>query len=716
MKKALLLLLCCCFLFTAACNSGTNNDEEQGNTEPTPTLNPYDDSAEELIVSKYENLYTDIVEPQVLTQGISWPEGQALPTMAQINSEVPIDAIDTSRKTVDIKTMAVSLQGIVNKTSPRILVVASGWEEEGWPNDLELNYELNDDVYAIIEKYKSEVNGLVVWDKKERATMNLATTIAGLENCLVVTEKQAAQLTEAPYNFEIKYNFVGQFDSEVAVYEYLYENFWPKCTRRLIVGLSPDANGHPASLRDLAIAAGAAVLWLDPNDTEQKRLLEKFFEDCSSVDTYYAGWWTSEGDGIDIASKYGIATVPSDFFENYTIYAGMSRQLDVPEVPAKPELENKFYIAFAVSDGDNIQYLEHALRLSDNLWSSKKRGDIPISWTFSPALLDAAPQMLNWYYKTSTENDFLICGPSGLGYTDIQKWTSSKSGDEALAKFAKLTDSYFRRTGFNFITIWDYCKDDQAEIFAENLPSLVGFSVQERFSGQAQRSFVNGVTPFFTTHPRYDGDIPRVEQIIKEQINAWNGRRPGFMLPQIIAWEAGVSDINRIARNLTKEYGDKVEFVRVDHLMMLYSEANNAPYNVSLQNQNVTASSTAEDSEVSNLVDGSFSPDSGWTAATTGEQWITIDLGADYEISRYTLENAGTAYYGAEYNTRHFKIEASTDGENWTTIDEVNKNRSNIVDKYVDEFTARYVKVSILNPGEDGIARVQEFTLHGVAA
>lgn len=725
MKKCLLVLLCFTLLFTSvACDSSSSNKEDvkqpestqtQNSTQkPTTPVSPYDDSAEALIESKYENLYTDITEPEVLTQGISWPQGQALPTMAQISGT--LDAIDVSSKTVDVKSMAVSLQGIVNKTSPRILVLNSGWKEEGWPDDLELNYELTKDVYAMIEKYKSEISGLVVWDKKERATLNLATTIAGLENCLAVTEKQAAQLTEEPYNLEIKYNFVGQFEEDITVYEYLYENFWSKCTKRLIVGLSPDINGHPASLRDLAIAAGAAVVWLDPNDREEKALMEKFFGDCTPVETYYAGWWTSEGDGIDLASKYGIATVPSDYFENYTVYAGMSRELNIPTVPAKPELENKFYIAFAVSDGDNIQYLEHALRLSDNLWESKKRGDLPIAWTFSPALLDAAPQMLNWYYKNSTENDMLICGPSGLGYTDIQKWTASTAGDEALAQFAKLTDSYFRRTAFNFITIWDYCRDDQAKIFAANLPSLVGFSVQERFSNQAQRSLVNGVTPFFTTHPRYDGDIPRVEQIIKDQINAWSGNKPGFMLPQVIAWEAGVSDIRKIAKNLTKEYGDKVEFVRVDHLMMLYSESRNAPYNITLQNQNITASSETEGYEASKIADGSFSKENGWVASGEGQQWLMVDLGTEYEISRYTIENAGTAYYGAEYNTRHFKIEASTDGENWTTIDEVNKNRSNIVDKYVDTFTARYVRVSILNPGEDGIARVQEFTLHGVKA
>lgn len=715
LKKGLLILLCLSMLFATACSSQPENSDAEQSAEPTQEpLGPYDDSAEELIVSKYENLYTDITEPEVLTEGISWPLGQALPTMAQISGK--LDAVDVSGKTADIKALAATLQGIVNKKSPRILVLNNGWAEENWPKELDLDYRKVKDVYALVEAYKSEVNGLVVWDFKERATLNLATTVAGLENCVAVSEKQAEILSAEPYNLEIKYNFVDQFDDSLSVYEYLYENFWPKCTRRLVVGLYPTGDGHYANLRDLAVATGAAVLWLDPGKRAERDLMEKFFADCTSVDTYFAGWWASEPLGVDLASKYGIATVPADFFDNYTVYSAMSRELDIPTVPEKPELENKFYIAFAISDGDNIQYLEHALKTSDNLWSSSQRGNTPISWTASPALLDAAPQMLNWYYKTSTDNDFLITGPSGVGYTDIQHWSASTAGDEALAKFAKLNDSYFRRTAFNFITIWDYCKDEQAEIFAANTPSMIGFSVQERFGGQAQRTIVNGTTPFFTTHPRYDGDIPRVEQIIKDQINAWNRRQPGFMLPQVIAWEAGVREINNIAKNLKKEYGDKVEFVRVDHLMMLYNEAHNAPYNITLQGD-VSASGNAEGFEAAKAVDGSFSKNNGWTAATEGkDQWLMVDLGEEYKISRYNLQNAGTGYYGAEFNTRHFKIEASTDGENWTTIDEVNKNRSNIVDKYVDTFTARYVRVSILNPGEDGIARVQEFELYGIKA
>lgn len=684
LKKVVLLILSFIFIFLTAC--GTN----------------------------YENIYTDPVEPEVLAEGMSWPEGQVLPTMAQVSDELM--AVDVTRTNSDVKTMMAGLQGIVNRKQPRLLVLNDGWKSQKWPEDMGLEYTIIDDHYEVIEKYKDEIKGLIVWDRKQRDTINLATSLAGLDDCLIVTEKLAETLTAEPYNFEIKHNLVGQFKDKYEVYDYMYENVWPRTTKRVIFGLSPAATGgHLAHLRDLAVAAKGIVLWLDPKlDT---LYLDKFFDEIDPVDTYYCGWWTSEGDGIKYASEHGVPTIPSDYYENYTVYAGMSRELDIPTVPKKPELENKFYIAFAFSDGDNIQYVEHHMKDHRNMWPSKKRGEVPIAWTCSSALLDAGPQILNYYYRTATDNDMLVAGPSGLGYTDIQRWTSQDAGDEALAKYARLTDSYFRRTGFNFITIWNYALDSQAEIMAKNIPSLVGFSVQERFPGQADRSIMNGTTPFFTTHPRYDGDIPRVERIIAEQITAWNGSEPGFMIPQVIAWEAGVTDFVKMATNLKERFGDKVEFVRLDHLMMLYNEHMNVPFEVSLR-ANVEASGSDEGTEEAtnnpeNVVDGSFAKNKGWQSSNEGDKWITIDLGDEYSISRYTVQNAGQGYYDKSLNTKDFKIQASTDNESWKTIDTVRGNTSNIVDKYVDAFTARYVRLLITDPGEDGVARIQEFELFG---
>ncbi len=639
-----------------------------------------------------------------------------------------LDAIYITRITEDTRSMLASFQGIINREKPRVYLYGSNDVNEKWADEMGASYTITKDEDEIILKYKDEIKGLVVWDKKQRHTLNLATTYAGLNDVMVVTERLAEKYTAEPYNFPIVEDYRGRFEDSYEVYEYLYDNLWKDCSKRLVMGLSPYAGGHTCHSRDLAVAAKCAVLWIDLVDVvnnddgtstevekpEDIALLDKFFRDCTPGEAYYAGWWVSEGKGIEVSSKYGIPTVPADFYENYTIYAGASRELDIPTVPAKPELEGKYYIAFTISDGDNMQYCQHFMKTHSNMWGNSKRGEVPISWTCSPVLYDAGPQILNYYYRTATENDFLIAGPSGVGYTNPVLWESEDGNNDNYLKYIKLSDSYFRRTAFNFTTVWHQVNDAQAALIRDNWGSLLGYSTQSTMSGQRDYTPIGNGIVKIQTSPPYDGNVERVYDLIRKQLDGYSGRTPRFMMPQLIAWEAGVEDIVDMAEKLKDEFGDKIEFVRVDHLCMLYSEYMGSIYNASLQAENVTASGVDEGSDARKIVDGSFAKNNGWQCSDSGDKWITIDLKEEYKLSRYILQNAATGYYSKELNTKDFKIQASTDGENWTDIDSVTGNTSNIVDKITDEFTARYVRLYITDPGADGVARVQEFEVWGV--
>ena len=116
-----------------------------------------------------------------------------------------------------------------------------------------------------------------------------------------------------------------------------------------------------------------------------------------------------------------LAGVWDDYATNLTVHGGMARKIAIKDVPPKPPLENKIYVAFILSDGDNLQYVEHLMR---KLWNDPARGQVPIGWTVSPAMVDAMPGALNFYYESGTRNDNLISGPSGYGYAYPNMWPS----------------------------------------------------------------------------------------------------------------------------------------------------------------------------------------------------------------------------------------------------------------------------------------------------
>jgi len=656
-----------------------------------------------------ENNYKDIELTEISEEGVTWPEGQAMPSFAPVADM--IDAVDITSKGDAVRSLVTCFAGIINRKQPRVMIYTK--DNEKWPEEIGIDYTVTKNESEIILKYKDEISGLVVWDTKVPDTINLATAVAGLNNALVVNEKLLETYSSGEFSFPIIEDFRGKFEDKIEVYNYLYDNYWEKCTKRLILGIMP--NGW--EIRDLATAVNAVILWLDPKKYEEVAMLDKFFKDTTPGETFYSGWWTSEGDGVTYGSTYGVPTVPADYYYNYTLYAGTSRELDIPTVPAKPELENKFYISFTFSEGDNLQYVQHAMKNAGQLWPSKDRGKYPINWTCAAALLDAGPQILNYFYKTATDNDVIVSGPSGLGYAYPTEWGKRLEDKETFIKYIQNTDKYFRRTGMNIATIWNHVHDKQAELYAQNARSLVGLTVQERYGEQLGQITLDGKIPLITTAPRYDGDIPRVQGIIENVIDDWDGESPAFMIPQIVSWETGggVPGITRIAKALEKKYPGKVEFVRGDHIMMLYSEAHDLPYNVALRAENVTSSGNEEGLVAENVFDGSFSKDKGWQYSGSDEKYITVDLQKEYTISRYVVKNAACAYYPEDTNTKGFKVQYSNDGEKWTNVDVVKGNKSNIVDKDVEKFTAQYVRLYITDAGADNIARIQEFELYGIA-
>ena len=687
MKKVILFVLALAMMLTFfSCQKGDNYD--------------YD---------KYKNNYIDYELPEISKEGITWPDNQTLPIFAPLAEN--LDAIDITAKSASVRATLSAFAGLINKKQPRVFLYTSGLKTEKWPEIVGFDYTLTKKQDEIILKYKSEIKGVVIWDTECKATLNLATVIASQKDALVIDGKQAETYTAGEFSFPVIEDLRDKFDNRLDVYNYLYDNYWKDCTKRLVVSIKEDG----WELRDIAIAVNAVTFWLETKG-EEKKLLEKFLADCEPGKSVCLGWWDSEGDGVTVSADYGMPTIPADYYYNYTVYSGAQCELDIPEIPAKPALENKIYFSFTFSDGDNLQYVQHAMKEAGQLWPNSKRGEVPINWTCSPALLDAGPAILNYFYQTSTPNDLLICGPSGLGYTYPLIWEKDTAGRDKLIEYMKRTDSYFRRSAFSIITVWNHISEPHQSLYAQNIRSLTGITAQEILPNQDSQRIIDGILPFTATHPRYDGDLPRVERILREVVDNWDGKEPLFVMPQVVAWETGfgVPGMVSIAKKFEKDYGDKVEFVRGDHLMMLMAEKNNTPYNISLGAESVTASGSDENHEAAKVVDGSFAKNKGWQCSDAEDKWITIDLKDTHTISRYIVKNAASGYYAKELNTANFKIEASSDGENWTLIDAVKDNTSNIVDKDVDSFDARYVRLYITKAGSDNVARIQEFELYGI--
>ncbi|WP_148450062.1 GxGYxYP domain-containing protein [Gorillibacterium timonense] len=463
--------------------------------------------------------------------------------------------------------MFYTLQGLVNKTEPRMYKNDGSSTAAFWLDALKLDYKPVKDIWTLLDKYRSASKGLVVYDPDVPDTYNLATTIAGLKEALVVSPSLVEKLSGEPYRYPILDDLRGKYKTNLDVYSDLYDHYWSQTTHRVIVGLTPEMK---TNLREYAIAIQASVIWLNPDVPEEEKLLSKFFADMPSGSGLYLGWWPEEGAGVRETSKFGLATVAADWSANLTVLSGTSREITPPKpTPTKPKLENKAYVAYFLSDGDNLQYMEGAFR---SYWSSPDRGEVPLGWTVSPLMVDAMPGVLDYLNRTATDNDVLVSGPSGLGYTYPVNW----SDDEGLASFYMRTNDYMKRAGLRVLTIWNgvTAKMDErsANVIAKYAPSLLGFTSQ---GNTGQISVYDQSMPMQELNKGYGSTEGDLINPVQGAMKKWDRKSPLFVGVQVDPWHTTYANFVNAYQHLKDD--PEIVFVRPDVYFELIRQSKGLP-------------------------------------------------------------------------------------------------------------------------------------------
>jgi hypothetical protein len=488
--------------------------------------------------------------------GLAWPTNHFLPTFS--SPAAVIDCIDISSASAAQVDLFASLEGLVNRSQPRVACVYSSAEEGEftWLNLHNLSYSMING-YSALLKYKTNFTGLAVTDTNQPDTLNLATTIAGVNNELICDPSLLATLTNAPYNLAIKDDLRGKFSNKYEVYQYLYSNYWPQCTHRIFAGMETNGYGH---LREFLVAVKAASVWLDPGSANDAAALEPFISEMTPVSGVYMGWWPDEAAGLSWIGQYGIPVIASDWFDNASLFGGVAATISIPPIPSPPPLQNKVYVSVTLSDGDNVQYMQHHLKAN---WGNSARGSVPIGWTAQPLTADLDPAMLNYYWSTATTNDCLVAGPSGAGYTRVNYW-----GAANVAAYTQASSPYLQRSGMKVITVWVTLSGPTATAFSTNCSTLLGLIDD----GDGAYSTVYGTLPTigFPSDANYSSTAAQLLTGITNAATNWHGTAPLFIAVQGSGWDIAPTDCQTIASSLsTNEY----VMVRPDQMFQLYAQA-----------------------------------------------------------------------------------------------------------------------------------------------
>lgn len=650
---------------------------------------------------------------------LCWPEDRLLPFFSPPAST--LRSLDMSKASLsdEERVMFCTLQGIINRTRPRIILYNHNEEPQStWPSahNLKTGAISTTTPYNLVKPFIEEINGLVLYSQQQNEHFsNLAVTIAGLDRLLPVTEEIRTKLVSSGMDFPVVVDLTSlTMSNAVGVYTYLYNNYWSRCNHRLLISERPKI----PYVHDIGAACGSACVYLDPRNSSECALLDKFLRDMTPGRDIVLGWYPEERSGVGEATKYGLSTVPADFFENTTVYTSVNRSVKKAPVPKRPKLENKVYATVYLSDGDNIQYCQHAMA---KIFEQGGRGQMALNWTISPALADFSPAMLNYYYGKATTNDCFVCGPSGLGYAMPFNGLGSGSGTyytssgTTLTPFTKLTQRYIEKAGLRVITIWDNISTSQRKAFADNCPYLYGLTINdyERQSGRLAYAVQSGWLPIAPQYPCYRGDIDGITDFFNRDIKNFNGTKPIFVTGQAEVWKLGPDQLTALKDRLNALSPGNVKIVRADHWFSYYSESRHLPFNITLLEDMEITSSPAK-TNVKYAANGSPSDGYIWVSQNTdGMGWVQLDFKEPFQISRYVIRHAESGGLDPQLNSRDFTVETSLDGETWQTIGTHTGNVSPVTDESITPVEARYVRLNVTKGGTDGYVRIGDIEVYG---
>src|SRR6266702_3655343 len=507
-----------------------------------------------------------------------WAASGMWPTFQSPNH---LDVYDIRGASQDTQLSITTMTGVINRQQAQVYLLSSAdaafWFQQVFaqiPHNTSLATG-NAALDAMLNKYGSSIQGMIIYDPNCIDSINIATMLAGQRDGMVVSPAQAVVLQGPPYQLPVIADLrIYQWKSRVQVYSWAEVNLLKDAAPNLIAGLDPKVSG---ALRSFLVATRTCIYWLDARDflpdipnglASERGLMQRIFS-AFPAGTIHLGWFIDEPHGVSLTSKAAMPVLASDFFENLEVWTSVQNMQSTDQArsvgtglapastfeqarastearfaPAPSAVTPKVYVSFTISDGDNLQYDQHRMA---GLWKDPARGTMPIGWTISPSLVQTAPSLAAYYMTTASSNDELIAGPSGAGYMFPSNWPQVQ-----LPAFLKLTGESMQAMKLNVIQVLD---TGSSQAFVNPGLQTAYVDVLTPFglngilsgSGQTQSSWkkVSGV-PVLQNLGLADS--------VSKTVNLVRNASAHYLNVYIMAWTMTPLDLKQVVQQIGNEY------------------------------------------------------------------------------------------------------------------------------------------------------------------
>jgi hypothetical protein len=499
---------------------------------------------------------------------------------------------DRTPAAYDEALAAATLQGIINRQAPELYVLSrSNTRPRYWLDVLARDGRWLQgrqenplpDLGALVKLAGNRLKGAIIWDPAVPASVNVATTLAGVRDGVVLSPELAARYLPE-WHLKALDDLRGKFTGAEtgskkndayrwALREYLARG---RCSSHLLClfedAFSTRARGELGYVvtRDWAVKNRAFVFDLSPwgNETPADDPGQRVGLDFETYNMVLAetlrqsaGKHMTELTGFFVGPKYsdeaghksthqGVPTewqsvwlmspfncyqntISSDCF-NQSLHSQAPRHpLKQRSVPQPVALENKAYLCILMADYDSATPLYDFLPKN---WHDPARGKTPLAWGINPDLLETYPDLIAYLYETASAADTFTSDASAAGYMN-----PNRVRKEYLPLFVQHNQRFFREADMTIAPMvldQDQPSPDVKDAFRQFAPDGFATIVQDEHGAGGRlpdRQVWKGMPIMDLLNDACDcKESGRLADIMANAIKARGNHVPGFYLFRIV--------------------------------------------------------------------------------------------------------------------------------------------------------------------------------------
>jgi hypothetical protein len=341
------------------------------------------------------------------------------------------------------------------------------------PWDLARRYQQQGIVKGyVLYRYDNTAGGPTIWREGTDASVNAATTMAGLLGGVMVSEAQEAQARSL--------GLTMLFDARGKDAEWVMANHGEQLDRTHVLAQDPQM----PMLRDIAVANRSLVVWGTGHGTE------RVYEWMPPMG-YVIGWnGADEGGFVSQLSRWGHTLLPSNWAQNVPLLSATDgTPVELPPVrgfdPRSADVfDQRPAVSYLMSDGDNVQWMMGNFFHHRDYWASPSHGQFPVGYGMPVAcLVQAVPDAMIHTQKTQPKQTDIFQSLGGYFYCDLLAVNRTPEvREKLLIEHARRLDALMARA--NVRTIKLVCMDVQSEaakqayeILVREMPHAIGMFV-----------------------------------------------------------------------------------------------------------------------------------------------------------------------------------------------------------------------------------------------